>query len=188
MTYWSSRRLGLKRGAVALAEYTYQWREAFCEARAILTDALASVPCEIEHIGSTSVPGLKAKPLLDIAIGIEGCYPLENCIPVLEAVGYTYRGRSDEIGYLFVRGPEEKRTHYLHVVRLGDSNWERWLTFRNYLRANANARQTYESEKTRLAILFEEDRDSYTSGKSRVIGDLLCQARGDRHSPSDEIR
>lgn len=180
MTDLSSGRLGLKRGAVALAEYTHRWHEAFCEERAILADALTSVSCQIEHIGSTSVPGLKAKPLLDIAVGIKGCYPLENCIPILEAAGYTYRGRDAEIGYFFVRGPEDKRTHYLHLVRLGDSNWERWLTFRNYLRANPDARQTYAAEKTRLAASFGEDRDSYTSGKSRVIGDLLSQAQGDR--------
>ena len=180
MTDRSSERLGLKRGTVALAEYTHRWHEAFCEERAILADALMSVPCQIEHIGSTSVPGLKAKPILDIAIGIEGCYPLENCIPILEVVGYTYRGRDAEIGYLFVRGPEDRRTHYLHLVRMGSTNWERWSTFRDYLRANADARRTYAAEKTRLAASFGEDRDSYTSGKSRVIGDILSQAWGDR--------
>lgn len=188
MTDLSSRKLGLKRGTVTLAEYTHQWREAFCEERALLADALALVPCQIEHIGSTSVPGLKAKPLLDIAVGIKGSYPLTDCIPIIESIGYTYRGEDDEIGYMFVRGPQDNRTHYLHVVRLGDSNWDRWLMFRDYLRANPDARQTYESEKTRLATLFEEDRDSYTSGKSRVIGDLLSKAKDVRNSSSDEIR
>ena len=86
--------LGLKRGAVALAEHSPSWRKAFHEERAVLARALASVPCEIEHIGSTAVSGLKAKPILDIAVGIKAPYPIADCIPIMEATGYIHREKT----------------------------------------------------------------------------------------------
>ena len=172
--------LGLRRGTVALDEYSPSWRVAFREERAILAKALASVPCEIEHFGSTAVPGLQAKPILDIAIGIEAPHPIEECIPAIEETGFVYRGEDADVGsHLFVRGSEDEvRTHYLHVVRLGESNWERWLAFRDYLRRSASARETYAVEKARLAMRYKNDREAYTAGKSKVIGGLLAKARG----------
>ena len=129
----------------------------------------------IEHIGSTAVTGLEAKPILDIAIGIKPPYPIAGCIPTMEATGYIYRGEDVDIGHLFVRETEEDvRTHHLHVVSLCDPNWERWLTFRDYLRENPDAREAYAAEKTRLAIRYKEDRVAYTEGKSDVIGSLLA--------------
>ena len=173
-------RLGLRRGTVVLAEYSPSWREAFREERVILANALASVPCQIEHFGSTAVPGLQAKPILDIAIGIEAPHPIEECIPAIEETGFVYRGEDADVGsHLFVRGSEDEvRTHYLHVVRLGESNWERWLAFRDYLRRSASARETYAVEKARLAMRYKNDREAYTAGKSKVIGGLLAKARG----------
>ena len=167
----------MKRGTVELVEHSPLWEQAFFEERASLTTALESVPCEIEHIGSTSVPDIEAKPILDIAVGIRCSYPIQDCIPALEAAGYTYRGNDGEVGHMFAKGPEDSRTHYLHLVRLGDSNWDRWLTFRDYLRSNEAARRTYAREKTKLANMHRADRDAYTAGKSRVIGALLAEAR-----------
>ena len=173
--------LGLKRGTVVLADYSPSWKEAFREERVILANALASVPCEIEHFGSTAVPGLQAKPILDIAIGIEAPHPIEDCIPAIEETGFVYRGEDADAGsHLFVRGSEDEvRTHHLHVVRLGESNWERWLAFRDYLRRSASARETYAVEKARLAMRYKNDREAYTAGKSKVIGGLLAQALGE---------
>ncbi len=170
--------LGLRRGTVALAEHSPSWKEAFREERAILANALASVPCQIEHFGSTAVPGLQAKPILDIAIGIEAPHPIKDCIPAIEEAGFVYRGEDADAGsHLFVRGPEDEvRTHHLHVVRLGESNWERWLAFRDYLRRSASARETYAVEKTRLARVHEDDREAYTAGKGQVIRSLLAEA------------
>ena len=122
--------------------------------------------------------GLEAKPILDIAVRIKAPYPIVGRIPPIEATGYIYRGEDVDIGHLFVRETEEDvRTHYLHVVSSCDPNWEHWLTFRDYLRANPDARKAYAAEKTRLAIRYKEDRAAYTEGKSDVIGSLLAQAR-----------
>ena len=78
---------------------------------------------------------------------------------------------------MFAKGPEDSRTHYVHLVRLGDSNWDRWLTFRDYLRQNEAARRTYAREKNRLAVMHRANRDAYTAGKGRVIASLLLEAR-----------
>ena len=115
--------LGLRRGTVALAEHSPSWKEAFREERAILANALASVPCQIEHFGSTAVPGLQAKPILDIAVGVGGSYPIEGYFPAIEATGYIYRGEVLDVSHLLVRESEDQiRTHHLHIVRLGDPN------------------------------------------------------------------
>ena len=135
--------LGLKCGTVLLAHHSQMWQRASIEERARLTDALEAVPCEIEHIGSRAVPGLEAKPILDIAVGIDRSFPIQDCIPVIEGAGHTYRGDDGVVGHMFAKGPGDSRTHHLHAVRLGDANWERWLTFRDYLRCNQAARQTY---------------------------------------------
>jgi len=109
------------------------------------------VPREIEHIGSTAVSGLKAKPILDIAIWVEDDYRIENCIPLIEASGYLYRGASEDAGHVLVREIENQvRTHHVHIVHLNDAPWERWLTFRTHLRKSARARLTYAAEKEAL--------------------------------------
>ena len=186
-----SAELGLRRGSITLAKHSPSWRKAFLEERAILANALALVPCEIEHIGSTAVPGLEAKPILDIAVGVEAPHPIGDCIPTIEETGYTYRGEVIDAGaalkqrvhvsHLLVRGPDDQiRTHHVHVVRLGGSSWEQWLTFRDYLRGDVDARKSYATEKTKLAILFKEDREAYTAAKSQVIASLLTQAQSSK--------
>ena len=170
--------LGLKRRTVALSEHSPTWEDAFREERAVLADALSAVPCEIEHIGSTAVPGLKAKPILDIAIGVAADSPIEECIPLIEAPGYLYQGESADVGHVLVReAGHEIRTHHVHVVRLGDFRWDRWLTLRDYLRRSAEARKSYTAAKLELARLHPSDRKAYTDGNSDVINRLVAQAR-----------
>ena len=170
--------LGLKFGAVALSKYEPRWALAFREELALLADALSAVPCEIEHIGSTAVPGLKAKAILDIAIGVAADFPIEECIPIIEALGYLYRGESDDVGHVLVReAGDEIRTHHVHVVRLGDFRWDRWLTLRDYLRRSPEAREGYTAAKLELARLHPSDRKAYTDGKSDIINRLVVQAR-----------
>ena len=176
-----SKKLGLRRGTVTLVEHSPLWREAFCEERAVLANALASVPCEIEHIGRTAIPALEAKPILDIAVGVEAPHPIEDCIRAIEATGYIYRGKVIDVSQLLVREYENQvRTHHVHVARLGDPSWEQWLTFRDYLRVDAEARKTYATEKTKLAILYKDDRRAYSSAKSQVISSLLARRQGVR--------
>ena len=171
----STTLLGLKYGTVAITDYDPAWEHAFRDESALLSQALSDVPCEIEHIGSTAVPGLKAKPILDIAIGVADDYRIENCIPQIEALGYLYRGASDDVGHVLVREiGNQVRTHHVHIVQLSQTPWELWLTFRDYLRKSARARRTYSAEKEALAERHPLDRNAYTEAKNEVGRAVAC--------------
>jgi GrpB-like predicted nucleotidyltransferase (UPF0157 family) len=170
--------LGLIRGLVALADHDDTWREAFLAERDRIGAALEGFGCEIEHVGSTAVPGIPAKPILDIALG---CPPKTDPLSLkarLEDLGYIYRGDAgDSGGHVFVRGTEAVRTHHLHVVALQGEQWAAYLALRDLLRSDAKSRELYAAAKRTLARRFKDDRKSYTDGKAGTVQQLLLKAR-----------
>ena len=171
--------IGLLYGTVALAPHTPEWERLFAVEAARLRAALAPWECVVEHVGSTAVPGLAAKPIIDIAIGVPAGTSPEAIIAPLVALGYDYRGDAgDGGGRVLVReaGPQI-RTHHLHVVALGADQWDRYLAFRDLLRLNSEARETYLREKLALAALHAGDRRAYTARKAEVIARLLDDER-----------
>ena len=170
--------LGLRYGTVALSEYTGAWARAFHDERTLLAKNLPEIRFDVEHIGSTAVPDLKAKPILDIAVGIADQHRIEDCVPSIEALGYLYRGASAAVGHVLVREiSDQVRTHHVHIVHFSDEPWESWLTFRDYLRQNLEAREAYATEKEALARRYPLDRNAYTEGKNQVVERLLTEAR-----------
>jgi GrpB-like predicted nucleotidyltransferase (UPF0157 family) len=166
--------LGLMRGVVRLAEHDSTWADEFRHERCRLSAALSDTCCEIEHIGSTAVRGMRAKPILDIALGYAVSTKLEELAGALERLRYEYRGDSgDKGGHVFVRGTGDRRTHHLHAVLLYGAQWSAYLTLRDLLRSDARARAFYSSAKDGLALQFENDRRSYTDGKTAIIQRLL---------------
>src|SRR5262245_290135 len=125
--------LGLRYGTVRVVPYQPEWAQAFLDERARLADALSQLPCEIEHIGSTAVPGLSAKPILDIAVGLAlGAAP-EPAMSAICGLGYEYRGDAGEDGgHVLVRESEPLvRTHHVHVVDLNGLQWQSYLLLRD---------------------------------------------------------
>lgn len=171
--------LGLKYGTVELTPYTEEWERAFLEERARLGEALSDMPCEIEHVGSTAVPGLCAKPILDIAIGVPTGASLEPVFPALERLGYEYRGDAGSAGgHVFVRGYSPLvRTYHLHLVSRDDPQWERYLLLRDFLRQNPEACKAYLDEKRALANRYPANRMAYTDGKDEIVRRLLDEGR-----------
>src|SRR5690349_11345805 len=109
--------LGLQRGSVQLVAYTSGWAALFEAEHARLRNALGSNALDIQHIGSTAVPELAAKPLIDIGIAVADESAVAVCIPRITALGYTYRGyRGTNQGHFFDLGPEQQLTHYLHML------------------------------------------------------------------------
>jgi GrpB-like predicted nucleotidyltransferase (UPF0157 family) len=171
--------LGLKHGTVRLVEHNPRWAPAFLAERVVLAEALDGLSCQIEHIGSTAIAGLPAKPILDIAVGMTEPGDLRASIARLQRVGYDYRGDAgDGGGHVFVRASGAVRTHHVHVVALGGDQWRKYLMLRDRLRADAGARERYAAAKRALADRFPEDRQSYTDGKDEVIDRLLREATG----------
>ncbi len=163
--------IGLHRQELSLEEPQYGWLAAFREERSRLKRCLADVSVEIEHVGSTSVPGLLAKPIIDIAVCVSSESELQSAIDALRNFGYIYRGDGkSKGGHLFVREIcADVRTHHIHMVVAGDTQWDRYLRFRDELRANRKLRDDYATLKAKIAQTVDVDRRSYTKSKSDFI-------------------
>ncbi len=169
--------LGLQRGIVRLAPHNTEWARLFAEEKARLKAALGDEALDIQHMGSTSVPGLAAKPILDVAVAVGDIPAIMRCVPLLEALGYIYFGdRSEKGDYFFAKGGAQSRTHYVHMVEHLSPEWVTMLRFRDYLIANPAARQRYSDLKYRLYQRHAEDRKAYTDGKAALIQTLLREA------------
>ncbi len=170
-------RLGLQRGTVQLIAHSAEWITLFAEERERLLEILGERVVDIQHMGSTAVPGLDAKPILDIAVGLIHLADVSECVPLLENAGYSYFGdRGAKGDFFFAKGEEKKRTHYLHAVEYSGSEWNSCLLFRDHLLANRIARQRYSLLKHTLSAQFANDREAYTNGKVVLIETLLREA------------
>jgi GrpB-like predicted nucleotidyltransferase (UPF0157 family) len=168
-------RVGLRRGTVRLEASQSQWRQTYEHLAFLLRAGLPDVETAVEHVGSTAVPGLPAKPIIDIAVQIPRDVPADTVISQLEAHGFVFRGtQAGEGGLLFVREAGlELRVCHVHVVREGDPQWDRYLRFRDRLRSDGVTRDAYAVLKTRLAAEHPGDRQGYTTAKSAFIRDVL---------------
>ena len=169
--------LGLRRGAVQLVPYTPTWVTLFQSERARLKYALGADALDIQHIGSTAVPGLAAKPILDLGIAVAAEAVVAACTPRLIALGYTYRGyRGPDQGHFFDQGPEQHLTHYLHMLPIGDPAWSNYLRFLDYLIAHPASRDAYMQLKQDLAAQYTENRAAYTAAKATFVERILAAA------------
>lgn len=171
-------KIGLKRGTVILEKHHQEWSEAFEAENESLKNLLGDLALDIQHVGSTSVPGLVAKPIIDMLMAVKSLEEVQSIRPLLENAGYEYRENgSDQDQVLFVKGPEELRTHYLHITKLGSSVWKNDLAFRDYLRSHPEAVAEYEKLKKELASKHADNRTEYTTGKDAFIKSILHLAK-----------
>ncbi|HKG95781.1 MAG TPA: GrpB family protein [Gemmatimonadaceae bacterium] len=170
--------VGLPSGALLLAAYDPAWADAFEEERALIAEAFGGLPARVEHVGSTSVPGLAAKPIIDILVGRPPESALEPYVDALVGAGYEYRGEYGIPGrHYFVRGlAPAARTHHLHMVALGSALWRDHLAFRDYLRAHPEAAAAYEALKRELAARHADDRGAYSEAKAPFIRGVVAAA------------
>lgn len=170
--------IGLKRGTVSVVEYQPSWVAAFDEEKQQLLDALGDNVSGIEHVGSTSVPGLAAKPIIDMLAAVDDLSVYKRLIEPLTALGYEFmpeRVFADRV--FFPKGPRENRTHHLSLAVKNSDGWNKTIAFRDYLRENASARDKYQSFKTQLAAKYPNDRASYTKAKEQLIEVILAEAQ-----------
>ena len=171
------RSLGLARGTTQVRSYDQRWPAEFQREAQRLHAVLAGFPSRVEHIGSTAVPGLAAKPILDIAIGMDDDQALAVADELLEHAGYEFRGdQGNHGGLVYAKGPESARTHYLHVVRVGSDQWRAYLAFRDLLRRDPDQRDQYAELKQTLTQRYPNDRLTYTNGKQHFIEEALTRA------------
>lgn len=173
MPHSADSPLGLARGQVRLAEPTPRWAALYAEEAARLARALAAYGAALAHCGSTSVPGLPAKPILDLLVGAPAPLDVVGLARVLAPLGYEHAPWAGVPGHeVFGRG--QPRTHLLHVVPAGGPAWARMLRFRDALRADAALMAEYAALKRALAARYPEDRAAYTEAKGLFITRVLA--------------
>ena len=162
-------KLGLKRGVVKVVRYDPGWPKEFQKEKKRLKGLLGRTARVIEHVGSTSIPGMPAKPILDIQLAVASFQVVPGLRAVLERHGYIYRGSAFRGQRLFVKGPEARRTHHLHVMISNSKVWKKAILFRDYLIKDRASFDGYVQLKQGLARKFPSNRGSYTNGKTAFV-------------------
>ncbi len=159
--------IGLKHNQNFLVDYDPAWPLLFEQEKVRLQNVLADIPRGIEHFGSTAIPGLPAKPILDILIGILPLTDWSQCKQPLESLGYDYAAHAGVPGhFIFGRGRDlSERTHLVHVVEFNGLSWQFNLAFRDAIRANPNLMEEYLIVKQTAAKLAPEGRAKYNELK-----------------------
>ncbi|GAB7051270.1 GrpB family protein [Catenuloplanes indicus] len=170
--------LGLARGTVRLERVTAAWIAAGEALREGVSRTLGDAVAGVEVVGSASVPGLLAKPIVDLAAGVQPDQEPDPVAVRLASAGWLYQGDAgDDGGLVFVleSGPGHRVAH-LHVVPFGGRQWRNYLCLRDLLRRSPEARLRYETVKRDLHRRYPEDRAAYTNGKGDVVAALLSGA------------
>jgi len=156
---------------VLLTPYSPSWSRGFEDEKLFLQEHI-SLPIKIEHIGSTSVVGLCAKPIIDILIGVDDESQLDIPVPEIQVLGYHYISRYErEMPYrrFFVKEQDAVRTHQIHMVAHKSTFWVRHLQFRDYLRAHSEVAEEYATLKRQLAERDWETVNDYADAKTNFI-------------------
>jgi GrpB-like predicted nucleotidyltransferase (UPF0157 family) len=172
----AGRPLGLKKGKVILSGYNREWPALFRAERMLLKAKLGKMAGAISHIGSTAVPGLCAKPILDIMLSVASFGEAEKNTSHFERCGYQVKPREEDPvpGRLFFsKDIDGLRCFHLHVTKAGSTFCKEHLLFRNILRKDPKAAQTYARLKRRLSKIFPDDRNAYIDGKAKFISRIL---------------
>ena len=173
---------------VVIVDYDPCWPDLFVQEAEKLRVVLgAEQVTAIEHFGSTAVPGLAAKPIIDLLIGARSLDEARRAVPALAELGYAFwHDNPDTDRLFFVKGlpPNGPRTHHLHIVEPDNTLWER-LLFRDYLRTHPEEAQRYSALKCELAARFPTDREGYTQAKTDYIQQVMQKAKHEQGTRSD---
>jgi GrpB-like predicted nucleotidyltransferase (UPF0157 family) len=169
------RMIGLEKGIVRVVPHHPTWQDVFERERRVLQEQIGGHVLDIQHVGSTAVSGLDAKPIIDMAVAVASPTVIAGRRQPLCNLGYIDRGDAGtEGGYLFVKeSSPDVRTHHLHIVDIDDPQWRNYLRFRDILRADATVRTRCGELKKSLQVQFPQDRKAYTDGKNAFIRGVL---------------
>ncbi|WP_201008049.1 GrpB family protein [Paenibacillus glycanilyticus] len=159
-----------------IAEHNPLWHDMFRETAEKLRAALGDIALRIDHIGSTSISGLDAKPIIDIQISVSRLGELVGYKSRLEQLGFVYREDNPDMSKRYFReAPGNRRTH-IHVRQAGSLSEQMNLLFRDYLRQHQEDRLRYGQEKHRLMEQYKHERMKYVEGKGPIVWDILHKA------------
>jgi len=163
--------------AVRIADYDPAWPQEAARELGRVGGALGDLAVRLDHVGSTAVPGLAAKPIVDLQVSVAALEPQTTYVEPLAAVGYLFVPFPDSPEYhFFGKPPKRPRTHHLHVCLAGSREERRHLAVRDFLRADPGEAARYEAVKREAARLHPEDRIAYMEGKDAFVRDLERRA------------
>jgi GrpB-like predicted nucleotidyltransferase (UPF0157 family) len=169
--------------ALPIEPYRPGWPVAFEAERRLLEPVIAEyVVGGIHHVGSTAVPNLPAKPIIDILAGIHDLDSARPCIDLVAPLGYVYAPYLADDMHWFYKPHHSRRTHHLHLVPVGSPHYRNKLRFRDYLREHRDSRDEYARLKRDLALKFSRDREGYTEGTAEFMRDVLRRADAENAS------
>ena len=174
----AGKPLGLKKGKVMLTGYNTKWPGLFNSEKKLLKATLGKLAIAISHVGSTAVPGLCAKPILDIMVSVLSIEKAEKKISGFELCGYRVKSREEDPipGRLFFsKDMNGLRCFHLHVTEADSTFCKEHILFRNILRKNPKTAQAYARLKRRLSKMFPDDRNAYIDGKAKFISGVLFE-------------
>jgi len=174
---------------VTIVDYSRGWPKLFEQERDLVIKVLkvlkvlGKAVARIEHIGSTSVPGLAAKPIVDIMVGLRDFADADDATPKIIALGYTYVKYDDFMERRFFKKINQSSISYhIHMVEVDSPFWERHSLFRDYLRKNPNVAKEYGLLKKKLAKRGWKDTNDYADAKTQFIRKVEEQARGRKNT------
>ena len=172
--------------SITLIEYNPEWPAQFGQVRDALAAALDSVVIAIEHVGSTAVPGLAAKPVLDIDVIVESLDRLPLVVQRMASIGYTHQGDLGITGRHAFKAPPGGPARHVYVCAVDSIPLREHLAFRDYLRQNPGDARAYATLKRELAAAVGDDRVAYTDRKTVFVRGILSRCAESSQRPAAE--
>lgn len=172
--------------AVRLVPYDSTWPMEFAAEADRIERACAGLEIRLEHVGSTSIPGLAAKPVIDILAGRPSNVPGRAYVAAFRQLGYEHKGAFGVPGRNYFRRGLP-RTHHVHLVRLTSDLWREPLLFRDYLREHPDIAREYETLKRELAAMYLHDKERYTDAKGPFVRSIVRRARESTIMGDEEV-
>jgi len=163
---------------VVIVEYDPKWPDLYEAEKHRILSAVGDRVGTVEHIGSTSVSGLCAKPIIDVMAAVAGPEEADALLPTLGAIGYNDVTKiEDDAEWFYCLGRGRRSLYYhLHLVRAGSDHWRRHILFRDYLREHPGTADEYCRLKKSLAERYRTEREKYTESKTQFIMDVVAKA------------
>lgn len=165
--------LGLKKGTVKVLPHQMAWHSNFDKQKKLILALKNKHICAIEHVGSTSVLGMPAKPIIDIIVGVDKYRNKEKLVEDLARIGFEFRLEPRRYQSLFIKTSGERDTHYLKVLRYKGNGWNEYLAFKNKLTNDKKSFEMYRKLKLKSGQEFADSRKAYTRSKSEWIAKIL---------------
>lgn len=167
--------LGLERGKTELIPHDNEW-ESVAEKTIRTLQKLIPEARDIQHVGSTAIRSIDAKPIVDIAVALDDVQSVTSHIEELAGYGIIYRGSDVPGQILFIIGEGDIRTHHIHIVKWRGKAWNNYIMFRDYMNSHPDKAAEYEKLKKQIASSFPDNRRAYTEGKAGFIEKIITDA------------